>query len=136
MNENKRKENERKKMTTDLTVTFSLLWQKCQSVVMCDGRERKMRSRKVGKWVTQNLKHWKFTLLRLTFPVSSSQGKRSSLQELTMENGKRKIFLNIYLTQLCWCHGPNALNLLLRLSLNIITNMKNVLSYTKCICDR
>lgn len=40
------------------------------------------------------------------------------------KNGKRGIFLSSYSPWLGWYHGKNTLNVLLRLLLNIVTNMK------------
>ena len=73
-------------------------------------------------WNTENL-------LRLTFPVSGNWGKQwfPGLQELTMWKMAREDFPKHYAdnTKIFW--------ILLRLWLNIITNMKKVFSYTKCL---
>lgn len=54
MNNNQKKEEEEENQNRSL-LTFSVFGKALKSMIICDGRERKMR--KIDKWVTQNLKH-------------------------------------------------------------------------------
>lgn len=77
------------------SLTFSFFEKsvkECHHVIMCDGRVTKMRPWKVGKWVTQNLKHWKFIKVDFSSKWKSGWGKRSGLQELTMWKMARQDF--------------------------------------------
>ena len=62
MNEDKG-ESMSEKMSPISRLHFPALKKVLRRVTMCDGKERKMRSWNLGKWITQNVKPWKFIKL-------------------------------------------------------------------------